>query len=324
MADLKSISSAGVAKHWPTRKAIVNRLTKSVSNRTPLAKVEAYNNRIDSGNTVNLPPNSTYVPVSAELWHQAEILALTGRPWEQEMTLALGVRAFCDQLFFFWHQNFRVLYPDHPQPLRMLSWESMMEATAWEFILGRIQEGIYHGYLAFAALNRGYQLQISYSDKHRRVHVFVLRLFSLWRGDVTHDWPAYGYDEPIYEGILERWDRPDLDDLTPWLLAACDRHTHESRMDSETKFYDCSEFARTPLEILFLFRLRELKGLANPTLNHPLMDAPFEKLLEVQPAYVPDELVLGTLRRVREDWPQYDEVVALEALKSQPTSTKMK
>jgi hypothetical protein len=314
MTDLDSISRMGVSARWPSRKTVVQWLEKAIPHSIALA--QAYNARTDTENTLNLPPNSTYVRVGAQLRSSAEVLALTGQRWEREMSDAVGFQVFCDQLYFFWHVNFRKLFPEHPQPLRMLSWGAMTETMAMAFILGRIQEGIYQGYLTYAALNRTYQLQISYADKHRRVHAFMLRLFSLWRGDMSHDWPPYAYDEPIYEGILERWDNPDPDALTPWLLAACDRHTHESKQDGKAVFYDCSAFPRTPLEILFLFQLRELIGLSSPVLEHPLMEMPFDRLPEPQAAYVPDELVQGTLARVREDWPQFDETVALEVLRS--------
>jgi len=157
-------------------------------------------------------------------------------------------------------------------------------------------------------------LQLSYEEKHRRVHAFMLHLFAIWRGDIDHNWPSYAYSEPIYEGILERWREPNPEVLKPWLLAACDRHTHESKRDTEKIFHDCSTFPRTPLEILFLFRLRELVGLSNPVLDHPLMESPFNRLPESQLPYVPDENVLGTLARVREDWPNFDQVVSLQLL----------
>jgi hypothetical protein len=314
MTDLRSSdpSILGVSPRWPSRKTVVKWLEKS--NPRPIDDLLAYNSRSDAENTLNIPPNSTYGPVGSLLRTNAELLALTGRPWEPAMLNATGFQMFGTKLYFFWHVKFRSLYPEHPRPLRMMSWESMTEVMAMTFILGRVQEGTYQGYLTHAALNRKYQLQLSYEERHRRVHAFMLRLFADWRGDVGHEWPAFAYSEPVYEGILERWREPDADVLTPWLIAACDRHTHESQRDSESKFYDCSAFPRTPLEILLLFRLRELVGLQNPDLCHPLMEPPFDALPEAQPPYAPDDLVRGTLTRVREDWPDFDRFVSLEAL----------
>lgn len=313
MINVNSVTPVGVFSTWPKRQAIVKLLEKT--RPRPMDDVVAYNNRSDVDNTLNIPPNSTYIPRASFSKHTADVLALTDRPWEHEMLNAVGLNMFATKLYFFWHVTFRRIFPESARPLRMLSWESMTETMAMAFVLGRIDEGIYQGYLTHAALNRSYQLQLSYEERHRRVHAFMLRLFADWRGDIRHEWPSFAYSEPIYEGILERWREPDFAALAPWLLAACDRHTHESKRDSESKFYDCSEFPRTPLEILLLFRLRELTGLQNPILKHPLMEAPFDKLPERQPPYVPDELIEGTLARVHEDWPEFDQIVALESLR---------
>lgn len=64
-----------------------------------------------------------------------------------------------------------------------------------------------------------------------------------------------------------------------------------------------------------LLRLRQLIGLQNPKISHPLLDAPFDKLLDVQERYQPVDLMLGTLHRVRQDWPMFDHITSLEALK---------
>jgi hypothetical protein len=49
-----------------------------------------------------------------------------------------------------------------------------------------------------------------------------------------------------------------------------------------------------------LFRLRELKGLPNPEVNHPLMQFPWSQLQPVQQAK-PDELLQGIYRRLEQD-----------------------
>ncbi len=312
--SFSQIKSPGVAQQWPSRERVI----ESIANTTPwsIEPVAVYNSRGDAENTVLAPPDGAYVGVGVRLLASAEAKALKKEPWERLAIDALGYIAFGNQLDYFWHVNFRSLFPSHSRPLRMMDWKLIVESMAMLFSLGRREEAKYHGYLAYSVLERTYQLKSSYEKHHRRVHAFMLRLFADWQGELKHEWPPYAYDEPIYEGILERWREPDTKLLTPWLLAACDRHTHESTRDSETKFFDCSAFPRTPIEILFLFRLRELIGLKNPVLNHPLMEPPFEKLPEPQSPYIPDALVEGTLARVRTDWPEFDRIVSLEALKT--------
>lgn len=275
----------------------------------------AYNTRTDVKNIKNIPPMS-YDHIGHRRNAHACGLALQDRPWEAAMVDALGYQIFGDLLYFFWHYQFRILFPNHPRPLRMMAWTRMTETMAMAFVLGWISQATHQGYLAHAVLHRVWQLQFSYEQQHRRGHAFMLRLFAAWQGITGHAWPAYAYDEPIYEGILERWNVSDPAILEPWLIAACDRHTHQARPDTERTFYDFSDAIREPLEILLLFRLREVVGLTNPVLNHPLMEAPFDRLPTVQPPYVPDELVLGTLKRVREDWPEFDQVVSLDAIRN--------
>jgi hypothetical protein len=108
--------------------------------------------------------------------------------------------------------------------------------------------------------------------------------------------------------------------LTPWLLAACDRHTQESRYDTEKNSHDFGDLrlTRTPIEILMIFRLRQLEGLTNLVVDHPLMESPFDCLPERQPPFAPDEMMQGTLKRAREDWPQFDQVTSIETLMARP------
>jgi hypothetical protein len=220
---------------------------------------------------------------------------------------------------FFWHHRYNVLFPNHPDGgLRMYSIQTAANMMAAMSILGWKEAVIHQGYLTHAALNRGYQLVIEYQEDHRRAQAFMLRVFADWVGDVSHQWPGYAYDEPIYEALLAQWRTPHPDDLVPCLLAACDRHTWQTGKESQKNSYDFNQdrhLERVPVEILFIFRLREWEGLTNPVLDHPLMAAPFDRLPPEQPVPELDELMQGVLKRAREDWPHYDEVLSLEALK---------
>lgn len=226
---------------------------------------------------------------------------------------------------FFWHYQFNILsQPFARRDLRGFSVEYAAQMMAVMALLGWRDASAYQGYLTHAALNRGYQLVIEYRDEHRRAQAFMLRLFASWVGDVSHQWPEYAYDEPIYEALLKHWRTSNPDDLVPCLLAACDRHTHQTYKDSAKSFFDFQNvgLTRTPIEILFLFRLREWEGLANPWLDHPLMGEPFDKLPPEQSVPPVDDLMQAVLKRARDDWPHYDVVLELNTLKedNQPSS----
>lgn len=314
MNNLVPVSRMGISPKWMRRKSVIRATEKSTPRS--MSNAIAYNSWDPSYGSW-APPDSSYIGVGSPSLRKAVALALRGLPWEQAAIGALGYITFAKKLDFFSHFQFRILFPDHPQPMRMMDWETTTVAMAYSLLLGQEADAIYLGYLTYASLNRKYQLVLSYEEEHRRVHALMLRLFAAWRGDASHNWPSYAYDEPIYEGIVAKWRDPDPEALAPWLLAACDRHTHQAQLErSETKFYDCSRFPCDPVEILFVLKLRELEGLQNPVLDHPLMAPPFDKLPVPQSPFVPDKLMEGTLARLHKDWPNYEQVVSLDALKA--------
>jgi hypothetical protein len=73
---------------------------------------------------------------------------------------------------------------------------------------------------------------------HRRIQFFILRLIADWQGWPVRNWPKWATDEPLYNALITHWRTPNPDDLTPLLLAACDRHTHECRYSSGAASYD--------------------------------------------------------------------------------------
>lgn len=329
----------GVSSKWPSREAIVKKIRKLEESwqRMPrslmqidIDSISDYVTRSDAlpereiPNKVNATKNTAESLAGVQL---RTILATAhlDDAWLDKLAkwaryYEIGVR----QSFFwsYWFDN--ILTP----PRSNRNWRNFDLKTCAEMlgvlsILGWKDAVIYQGYLAHAALNNTYQLKLQYENEHRRAQAFMLRLFASWVGDADHAWPAYAYDEPIYEALLQHWRTPDPAALVPCLLAACDRHTHQAGRDTLTKFYDFStewDLGRVPVEILLLFRLREWEGLANPLLDHPLMAAPYHQLPPPQPVPPLDELMQGVVKRANEDWPGvYEEVLSLASLKASAT-----
>jgi hypothetical protein len=138
----------------------------------------------------------------------------------------------------------------------------------------------------------------------RRTQHFIMRLVADWKGWPQRDGPRCAYDEPIFNALIDRWRTTDLDELVPLLLAACDRHTHQSRIDafSRNAFYDLGQWELwyDPFEVLAVLRLREALGLANPVLVHPLLATPLGTLPPVTPLSS-DELLDAVLAQARRE-----------------------
>lgn len=314
---------AGVNVKWPKYKNVMERVQKEVVAFDMMVdNIREYVSREDAGPTKIVPntrnaTNSNTIDLGRFKIDKVLALAPDNPKWVIELTHWTRYYQVGVAQRFFWHHRYNILFPDHPHGLHMFNMEYASHMMAVMALLGWKDATKYQGYLTHAALNRKYQLELQYEEEHRRAQAFMLRLFADWVGDCSHQWPSYAYDEPIYEALLANWRTPDPHDLVPCLLAACDRHTWQTGKDTLKNFYDFHNvgLTRTPIEILFIYRLREWEGLANPVLDHPLMARPFDELPPVQPIPEHDELMEGVLKRAREDWPQYDEVLSLEALK---------
>lgn len=322
----------GISPKWPSYKVVKERINAldeaflkvgEARFAFDLTSILKYINREDEApteQTSNKHNVTDYTSESLGRDKVRETLALASENWQWLVETAHWMRYYeiGVKQDYFWHHQFRIIFPDHPNGKFAFSMQLASEMMATMAVLGWKEQVIYQGYLTHAALHRNYQLILQYQEENYRAQAFMLRLFANWVGDVSHTWPAYAYDEPIYEALLMHWRRPNPDELVPCLLAACDRHTHQAGKETLKKFFDFNSnthLARVPIEILFLLRLRQWEGLVNPVLEHPLMAPPFHQLPPEQPVPDLDELMQGVLKRAREDWPQYDEVLSLKSLK---------
>lgn len=326
----------GINKRWTTQKAVAERIKHSPNFfgkelvPDPLAQYELpailkYVTCADKEPNLVQPwmSNKENIPRSSMAmlggYRACQVLALRQDDWVENSSNWVNYYRIGAANAYFWEHKFCPIFGvEFGKGLRMMSMSRAADMLAVMALLGWKVGVIYQGYLSFSLLNRKFNMEIEYDEKHRRAQVFMLRLFASWAGGAHHQWPSYAYDEPIYENLLSQWRMTDPAALVPLLLAACDRHTHESGCDTTHKYVDFNEnnnLDRVPVEILLLFRLREWEGLANPVLDHPLMAEPFHQLLPAQPVPEFDDLMQGVLKRARNDWPDYDDVLSLESLK---------
>jgi len=300
-----------------SRKAIIEDLTSRYG-RIPneLDRIEIYHARNDLKNEYGAPPDDPYEIIGQQKFFDAIARALAGEEWTPALADSIRYRLFSYRLNYYWHYRLRRLSPPNPRPMRMMSWERMSETLACCVMLNQMKEAIYLAYLTFSAINLRYQLALSYNEEHRRAQAFILRLFADWQGGMRHDWPSDLKSEPTYEGILARWRDPESNQLAKLLKDACDRHVRQALNDTSNRFFDFPDesMMRTPVEILMVFRLRELIGLTNPTVKHPLLKSPFDKLPAHEPLPPPEPIMQATLSRLWSDWPDFDKATWLESI----------
>lgn len=164
--------------------------------------------------------------------------------------------------------------------------------------MARLQLWLYRG---------GRYARNSLNTHYRPALHFILRLWADYLGEPPHVLQGESLTEPHYRALFDHWREADADAVAPYCLAACDAHTHRNCEFGE--FISLTKWKRFPIEILLLFKLRELLGLVNPTLDHPLMNTPLGKLPpEISfDAFTrgPDDLVYRVRQRMMQDG--YDE-----------------
>lgn len=125
--------------------------------------------------------------------------------------------------------------------------------------------------------------------------------------------------EPRLIELFRHWRDPDLTPLKPALHWLCDFYTHELGGDWIA--------ARLPIVILAWFRLREVAGLSNPVIDHPLMKPDYARLIPARSLYTDATLEAMVARLRREELPQLGDL-DLQALpkatlwKASPTPEK--
>jgi hypothetical protein len=137
----------------------------------------------------------------------------------------------------------------------------------------------------------------------------ILRIFADYFGEPDLTLEGEVLTQPVYNALVKHWRHADAEALVPLLLSVCDEHTRRNvRGKPYGDEFDFLQFMRTPVEVLLVFKLRQELGLANPKLDHPLMNTP----LGVLPKAVPfefDELLAPVVKRMRQD--SFDEEAIL-------------
>lgn len=151
-------------------------------------------------------------------------------------------------------------------------------------------------------LIEAYRRNMFTSREYYPLDWMILRVLCDWLGQAQPDWHPVAYESPIMNAVVEHWRTTDLVRLTSVLDDACDYHTHRYKVGTSggTDFREFSNqwYARYPVEILMILRLRSYLGLPNPVIDHPLMNDPPGQLPPEQPL-VMDELTAAVYQRMK-------------------------
>jgi hypothetical protein len=243
-----------------------------------------------------------------EYWHAIHGALSGSVGWAVHWRRAVAYDYWAALVDYAWHLHSLDEFGrgKRPQQLRMLSLRSLGFCLGNCLSLGWLDYAKNLAQTVDESLKRGFVSDVTDPVCRFRIQYFLLRLGHAWQHLPVSNSDVYPRDEPIYEALLENWSDSDVTRLTPWLLAACDRHTQEARTDNNKQFF---ELANTdtwyvPFEILSVLRLREQLGLPAASIEHPLMNTALGGLLPVTKPFT-DELLESVLRRLAQQLPQF-------------------
>lgn len=143
------------------------------------------------------------------------------------------------------------------------------------FSLGLIDQGEVIGRRSLIGLERG----CFYGTNGNKLTPFVLSVFAKWKDipfSVEKD--SLSLPEPYKELLQKLTQSPE--DIKPAIIKACDFHWSRSKENTDQETFEFADpvYAVYPVEILMVFRIRELLGLSNPDVPHPLLSSGLGKL----------------------------------------------
>ena len=186
--------------------------------------------------------------------------------------------------------------------LHMLGMEDVA-FTALGVVLGCEEEAYRLARMQLVAYKAGYFIG---GKKYYPVYTFILRILADYLDEPPLELEGEPLAEPVMQALFDAWRTPEPEALIDVCLAACDYHTQRCKNGNAKHFYEFESFnwTQTPIEILLLFKLRQLLGLQNPRLDHPLMNTALGTLPEEIP-FQPDDMISRVRARMQQDG--YDE-----------------
>lgn len=309
---MKNLEQQGVRKKWLTdRKRIANNGRDWIETHDPrnrkFMQDYAETGAMPVPNPEYGPPPVVYPPLQRWESHTYQWLSMYGamRGFEMEVhspdtghfDMAGAVHVFAAMYTYeMIDLNKRYLFPKRFDGRFLDGGEFLyLPYVALGMVIGCREQATTIAKLFIALAQRGYFRRLGAWP----CRFFILQLIADYLGEPQFPVQGRSLGYPTYIQLMDTWRVPDPQALAPLCLAACDLHTHHAykQPDGEPGEFDNMEWIYTPIEILLLFKLRQLIGLENPVLDHPLMNTALGVLPE-ETAFEPDELVKAVRARM--------------------------
>lgn len=148
--------------------------------------------------------------------------------------------------------------------------------------------------------------------------VFMMMLTEKFLGFEPRDWRGEGKswsvdifkEEPLFAELWQHWGTEDMVLIESLLIQLANRHTFQASRNDKDGGRDFEGHAEQyPIDLHFIMRLREWRGLSNPDIKHRLTEPPFDKLPDpIENIQLPDEL-RQVVKKMREFIPDFDAVI---------------
>jgi hypothetical protein len=235
-----------------------------------------------------------------------EIATFENGVWDRDSAhAAFYAQKLASLIQFHISGNFSKRYPG--RSLKTL-WPEQVAYAALAVVIGAEDEGFGLARLCLDSYRQGWVE----SPDFFALYIFMFRLFADHLGQPPLELVGEPSRETFTNALFDQWRTPDPTVLAPLCLAVCDFHTHRCKPDKGDVFHEFTEgsWVLCPIEILLLFRLRELNGLSNPELDHPLMNSALGQL-PTEGSWVVDPLLSRVEQRMIADGFDEDQIRSL-------------
>lgn len=188
---------------------------------------------------------------------------------------------------------FGVRRSTHTKPQLSFNGQGLLIAKA--FVLGLVGEGEAIARESLVGLKERW----FYGVNQTKVTPFILSVFAKWKR-IDHSVDDLTFAIPNgYRGLLDHLEN-SAQEIGEAIKEACEFHLSRSKNHTEDETFEFANPVEAiyPVEILMVLRIRQILGLSNPQVEHPLLDSALGRLPEAKCFISPSlKLILEKINR---------------------------